>query len=133
MQAIKEVTPEMAQEIRAHYVAQGVTAVDLAARDEAGLVPGKPRSTGTDWRIWRAGKGYAAACPACSHGMAFPACASRASKRAIRFRHCGRIEKLPFTFFQPWRAIIQLAAYPVKLFLNRFAPLPKPQPRVIEI
>jgi hypothetical protein len=116
MPALKtEVTPKMQREIRKHYKAQGVTDVDLKASDVAALVPMTKAKVGTSWRLWHTANGVTATCSDCSHGFAVQDCDTWAKFRAIRFKHCGRSERLP---------LLLLLTF---LFVNKYSPLAKPQ------
>jgi hypothetical protein len=127
MKALKEVTPEQAREIVRHYKKQGVTDLDLQPRDAAAIVPGQgPAVLEIEWKLWFSGKGFVASYG--NYSQAFPDCATREKMKALRFRG----EKLPLRFFEPWRTLLALAVFPVRLFLNRFAPA-QSAARVIEI
>src|SRR5580692_7862577 len=93
------VTPEMAARIRKHYLSQGVTETDLKADEAGALVPAAARrDLSAIWQLWKGGNGYRVSCPACGLGQAFPDTDTRESIRAIRFKHCGRTEKLPLSY-----------------------------------
>jgi hypothetical protein len=105
-------TTEMNRKQRAHYMAQGATAVDLVQSECAALVPGQDRRQETflstlfggmlpqtkaavRWRRWKLGNGFIATCNTCHARGEFEE-VTGAGKKTLRFRHCGKkVEKLP--------------------------------------
>lgn len=96
----------------------GLTEADLLEGDAGALVE-VPAPTCVTWKRWRAANGFIASYG--SFSQEFPDVTTRAQKKALRFRG----EKLPYVYFEPWQTLVKLVAWPIRLFLNRFAPLPQ--------
>ncbi len=109
-------TAEQEKEIRKHYQEQGVTDAEMLSGDEAIVVPTNTQRVGVNWRPWRAGPGVIADCDICHQSMAFEA-KDRADRKAIRFAHCKRVDRLPWL----------LRWFPFLLEAN----VPAPRPRRI--
>jgi len=88
-------TKEQTGEIRKHYREQGVTYAEMLPGDEAIVVPTNTQRVGVTWRLWRAGPGVIADCDICHQSMAFEV-KDRADRKAIRFAHCKRVDRLPW-------------------------------------
>jgi hypothetical protein len=90
------VTKEMAEEIRRFYKKQGVTDTDLDVRNEEGALAETPtpKFEGVSWRRWKTGNGFIATCSYCRARGEFEE-VTKAGRKALRFRHCGRADRLP--------------------------------------
>jgi hypothetical protein len=85
----------MDREMRRTYLAQGATETDLQFHDVAAVVPGQgsPNFLVT-WRRWPLAHGFIAFCPRCKHQAEFEE-VTKAGRKSLRFKHCGRLDKLP--------------------------------------
>jgi hypothetical protein len=103
-----ELTTEMQENMRAHYRAQGATEVDLIESESAAIVlveqpatflsillgDKSASKTAVRWRRWELGNGFIAVCNRCHSRAEFEE-VTEAGKKTLRFRHCGKADRIP--------------------------------------